>query len=61
MKPLQGMKVKELTVTFTQDYFAQFEAHCKKQGLTCDQMIGQLIAVEMNPPNVVYGPWPGAA
>lgn len=61
MKPLDDMKVRKLAVTFTEDYYTKFEAHCKKNGLTPEQMIGQLIAVELSPPNVVWGPWPGAA
>lgn len=61
MKAIAGMKVKELTVTFTPEYFKEFEAHCKRQKLTPDEMIGQLIALEMNPTNVVWGPWKPAA
>ena len=61
MKAIAGMKTKELTVTFTEEYFEQFKKHCDKQGLTPDQMIGQLIAVDMSPPNVVWGPWKPAA
>jgi len=61
MKALAGMKTKELTVTFTEEYFEQFKKHCDKQGLTPDQMIGQLIAVDMSPPNVIWGPWKPAA
>ena len=34
MKAIAGMKTKELTVTFTEDYFEQFKKHCDKQGLT---------------------------
>lgn len=61
MKPLAGMKTEDVTVTFTDAYYAEFEAHCKKQNMTTQQMIGQLIALEMNPPNVVWGPWRPAA
>lgn len=61
MKAIAGMKTKKLTVTFTETYFAEFKAHCDKQGLTPDEMIGQLIALEMNPANVIWGPWKPAA
>ena len=61
MKAIAGMKVKELKVTFTPEYYAEFAAHCKKQNVTPDQMIGQLVAMEMNPSNVVWGPWKPAA
>ena len=61
MKAIAGMKTKELTVTFTEDYFEKFKKHCDRQGLTPDQLIGQLIAVDMSPPNVIWGPWKPAA
>lgn len=61
MKTLKAMKVKKLTVTFTPAYFAEFEKHCERQKLTPEQLIGQLIAIDMNPPNVLWGPWKPAA
>ena len=61
MKTIAGMKVKTLEVTFTPEYYAEFEAHCKRENVTPEQMIGQLVALEMNPPNVVWGPWKPAA
>jgi len=61
MKTIAGMKVKELTVSFTPEYFAEFEKHCARQKLTPEELIGQLIQLDMNPPNVVWGPWKPAA
>ena len=61
METIAGMKVKKLEVTFTPEYYAEFEAHCKRENVTPEQMIGQLVALEMNPPNVVWGPWKPAA
>lgn len=61
METIAGMKVKKLEVTFTPEYYAEFEKHCARQKLTPEQLIGQLIQLDMNPPNVVWGPWKPAA
>lgn len=61
MKTIAGMKVKTLEVTFTPEYYREFEKHCQREKVTPQEMIARLIAVEMNPPNVVWGPWKPAA
>ena len=43
------------------EYYAKFGAHCQREKVTPQEMIAQLIALELNPPNVVWGPWKPAA
>ena len=48
-------------VDFTPEYYERFAKHCERENVSPRELIAQLIAMELDPPNVVWGPWKPAA